>query len=75
MTGSDSKYDGTGNISRGVLPPCEPDCTQATVVAGGALRPAGVMSDYEVERALICRIESMSGDEARRWLVRMGHNA
>lgn len=40
-------------------------------VSSGPLKPLGVMSDYEVEQALICRIESMDSDEARQWLIRM----
>lgn len=62
---------GTGDIGR----VWAPDDTQTTAVAlNVTLRPVGVMSDYEVERALIRRIESMSGDEARQWLVRMGQD-
>jgi len=65
---------GTGDIWGRVLAPFEPGGTQATEVPAGPPKLLGVMSDYEVERALVRRIESMSGDEARRWLVRMGRD-
>lgn len=65
---------GTGDTGH-VLTPLEPAGTLATVVPAGESKLLGVMSDYEVEQALIRRIERMGGDEARRWLVRMGRGA
>ncbi len=62
---------GTGDIGR-VLAPVESGDTQVAVIPDGTPKPLGVMSDYEVERELIRRIEKMSGDDARRWLLRIG---
>lgn len=62
----DMTCDGIGCV---LVP--EPDGTKVTVgMPAGPPRLLGVMSDYEVKRELVRRIENMSGDEARQWLLR-----